>query len=56
MQILVFFIFVLVVVFFILALVYGLSLVENKAVSQMSDASRDVLQEENSQAEGEMQT
>jgi len=48
--------FMVAVIFFTLALGYGLSLLENKAVSQMSDASRDVLQEEAPKAEGEMQT
>ena len=56
MQILWFFMFVVMVIFFTLALGYGLSLLENKAISQMSDASRDVLQEEAPKAEGEMQT
>ena len=56
MQILVFLMFMVAVIFFTLALGYGLSLLENKAVSQMSDASRDVLQEEAPKAEGEMQT
>jgi len=55
-QILWFFMFVVMVIFFTLALGYGLSLLENKAISQMSDASRDVLQEEAPKAEGEMQT
>ena len=56
MQILVFLMFMVVVIFFTLALGYGLSLLENKAASQMSNASRDVLHQEAPKAEGEMQT
>jgi hypothetical protein len=55
MQILVFLMFLVVVIVFTLALGYGLSLLEDKAASQMSDASRDVLHEEAPKAKGEMQ-
>jgi len=54
MQILVFLMFMVMVIFFTLALGYGLSLLEAKAASQMSDASRDLLREEAPKAEREM--
>jgi hypothetical protein len=45
--------FMVVVIFFTLALGYGLSLLEHKAASQMSDASRDLLHEEAPKANNE---
>jgi len=54
MQILVFLMFMVAVIFFTLALGYGLSLLEDKSASQMSDASRDVLHQEAPKAKGEM--
>ena len=56
MQMLSFFMFVVMAVFFILAVGYGLSLLEGRDQRGNSlNASRDALYEEDQQAEGEMQ-
>ena len=56
MQVFSFFIFVVMAVFFILAVGYSLTLLEERDQrSRSPDASRDVLQKEDPKAEGEMQ-
>jgi hypothetical protein len=60
-QILSFFMFVVMAVIFILAVGYGLSFLEGSLLEvrdqrRSSDLSRDVLQEEDPKAEGEIQT
>ena len=56
MQVLSFFIFVVTAVFSILAVGYSLTLLEERDQrSRSPDASRDVLQKEDPNAEGEMQ-
>jgi hypothetical protein len=56
MQVLSFFMFVAMAIFFILAVGYGLSLVEGQDNPTKSpDASQDVLQEADPKAEGETQ-
>jgi hypothetical protein len=55
MQVLSFFVFVVMVVFFILSVGYGLRLLEGRDQRGRSpDLSRDVLREEDPKAEGEM--